>query len=60
MGPFGRVVMNATGGRWRVEIASLLVPRVLANSETVRAVPTDRRQEIVGAFRAEGLPVDSE
>ena len=59
MGPFGRIVLTATGGpRWRVATADLQVPRVIANAEDVRALPTDRRREIIGAFLAEGLPVE--
>ena len=61
MGPLGRVVMRATGdGRWRVEMAELSVPTAFANSQSVRPLPTDRRQEIARAFRAEVLPVDFE
>ncbi len=33
-------------------------PRVIANAKGVRDVPTDRRTEIIGAFLAEGLPVE--
>jgi hypothetical protein len=59
VGPFGRIVLTATGSsRWRVTTADLLVPRVIANSAGVRALPTDRRAEITGAFLAEGLPVE--
>jgi len=60
MGPFGRVVLVATGtGRWKVATADLQVPRVIAHAEAVRALPTDRRAEIIGAFLAEGLPVET-
>jgi len=59
IGPFGRIVMAAiTPDRWKVEVASLKVPPVNANVSAVRTLPTDRRAEIIGAFRAEGLPVD--
>jgi hypothetical protein len=59
IGPFGRVIMSASGGeRWRVEVANLKVPPVIARADSVRALPTDRRAEMIGAFRAEGLPVD--
>jgi hypothetical protein len=59
MGPFGRIVLAATGNaRWKVATADLQVPRVVANSAGVRALPTDRRPEIIGAFLAEGLPVE--
>ena len=59
VGPFGRIVLAATGSaRWRVATADLLVPRVIANAAGVRNVPTDRRPEIIGAFLAEGLPVE--
>jgi hypothetical protein len=34
------------------------VPRVIAHAAGVRNVPTDRRTEIIGAFLAEGLPVE--
>jgi hypothetical protein len=60
MGPFGRVVLVATGrARWKVATADLQVPRVIANAESVRALPTDRRLEIIRAFLAEGLPVET-
>jgi hypothetical protein len=59
VGPFGRIVLAATGAaRWKVAVAELQVPRVIANAAGVRALPTDRRPEIIGAFLAEGLPVD--
>ena len=59
IGPFGRIVMAASApDRWKVEIATLRVPPVLANLSAVRTLPTDRRAEIIGAFRAEGLPVE--
>jgi hypothetical protein len=59
IGPFGRIVMAAIApDRWKVEVATLRVPPVLANVSAVRTVPTDRRAEIIGAFRAEGLPVE--
>ena len=59
IGPFGRIVMAAIApDRWKVEIASLKVPPVIANVTAVRTLPTDRREEIIGAFRAEGLPVE--
>jgi hypothetical protein len=59
VGPFGRIVLTATGNaRWTVTTADLLVPRVIANVAGVRALPTDRRPEIIGAFLAEGLPVE--
>jgi hypothetical protein len=59
MGPFGRIVLAATGAaRWKVAAAELQVPRVIANDVIVRALPTDRRTEIIGAFLAEGLPVE--
>jgi len=59
IGPFGRIVMAAISpDRWKVEVASLKVPPVIANVSAVRTLPTDRRAEIIGAFRAEGLPVD--
>ena len=59
MGPFGRVVLAATGAaRWKVATAELQVPRVIAHNATVRALPTDRRAEIIGAFLAEGMPVE--
>ena len=59
MGPFGRIVLAATGAaRWRVATADLQVPRVLAHDARVRSLPTDRRAEIIGAFLAEGLPVE--
>jgi hypothetical protein len=38
--------------------ADLQVPRVIANANGVRDVPTDRRTEIIRAFLAEGLPVE--
>ncbi|HYU41554.1 MAG TPA: hypothetical protein VEQ84_05345 [Vicinamibacteria bacterium] len=60
MGPFGRVVLVATdGARWKVAAADLQVPRVIANAESVRALPTDRRLEIIRAFLAEGLAVEA-
>ena len=59
MGPFGRIILAATGtARWKVTTAELQVPRVIANAAGVRNVPTDRRTEIIGAFLAEGLPVE--
>jgi hypothetical protein len=59
MGPFGRIVLAATGtATWKVTTADLQVPRVIANAAGVRNVPTDRRTEIIGAFLAEGLPVE--
>ena len=59
MGPFCRIVLAATGtARWKVTRAELQVPRVIANAKGVRDVPTDRRSEIIGAFLAEGLPVE--
>jgi hypothetical protein len=59
MGPFGRIVMAASASdRWKVEVATLKVPPVIANVGAVRSLPTDRRSEIIGAFRAEGLPVE--
>jgi hypothetical protein len=59
IGPFGRIVMAAIApDRWKVEIASLKVPPVIAHVTAVRTLPTDRREEIIGAFRAEGLPVE--
>jgi hypothetical protein len=59
MGPFGRIVLAAMGGgRWRVATADLQVPKAIAHAESVRSLPTDRRAEIIGAFLAEGLPVE--
>ena len=59
MGPFGRIVLTATGAeRWKVTTADLQVPRVIAHEASVRSLPTDRRAEIIGAFLAEGLPVE--
>ena len=59
MGPFGRIVLAASEpARWKVTTADLQVPRVIAHAAGVRNVPTDRRAEIIGAFLAEGLPVE--
>jgi hypothetical protein len=59
IGPFGRIVMSTSApDRWKVEVATLKVPPVIANVSAVRTLPTDRRAEIIGAFRAEGLPVE--
>jgi hypothetical protein len=57
MGPFGRIVLAATGtARWKVTAADLQVPRVIANAAGVRNVPTDRRTEIIGAFLPKACP----
>jgi hypothetical protein len=61
LGPAGLVTMVAVPPRgWRVELAEVSIPTVIASARGVRTVPSDRRAELIRAFRAEGLPVEPE